>query len=102
MIRNVIINELGDFVFENYRRKTGFEREDSYYLIKHQKKKDLQLFAIKLTEKKYQIKGMPRKTINLIRKKTNKQTNKKNTHKISKTIKNSCSATKSYKKSKHC
>ena len=79
MIRNVIINELGDFVFENYRRKTGFEREDSYYLIKHQKKKDLQLFAIKLTEKKCQIKGMPRKTINLIRKK-NKQTNKQKKH----------------------
>ena len=29
----------------------GFARENSYYSIKHQKKKNLQLFATKLTEK---------------------------------------------------
>ena len=45
------INELRDFIFENYYRQFGFARENSYYSMKHQKKKDQQLFATKLTEK---------------------------------------------------
>ena len=43
--------ELKDFIFENYRQQVGFPKENYYYSMKHLKKKDLQLFAAKLTEK---------------------------------------------------
>ena len=43
--------ELKDFIFENYRQQVEFPKENSYYSMKHSKKKDLQLFAAKLTEK---------------------------------------------------
>ena len=43
------VNETRDF--ENYYKIIGFSKENSYYLMKHQKKKDIQLFATKLTEK---------------------------------------------------
>ena len=44
------VNELRGFIFENYNKRIGFARENSYYSM-HQKKQDLQLFATKLTEK---------------------------------------------------
>ena len=31
-------NELKDFFFENYYRRIGFSKENSYYSMKHQKK----------------------------------------------------------------
>ena len=37
-------------LFENSYKQIGFSKENSYYLMKHQKK-NLQLFAIKLTQK---------------------------------------------------
>ena len=43
-------NEIRDSVLENYYKLIGFSKENSYSM-KHQKKKYLQLFAIKLTEK---------------------------------------------------
>ena len=43
-------NEIRDFIFKNYYKRIGFSKENSYYSMKH-KKKDLQLFPIKLTEK---------------------------------------------------
>ena len=46
-----IIKELKDFIFENYYRQIGFTKENSYYSMKHRKKKDLSLFATKLIEK---------------------------------------------------
>ena len=49
-IKKMTVNELRDFIFENYYKWIRFAIENSYYLMRHQKK-DLQLFATKLTEK---------------------------------------------------
>ena len=46
-LKKMKVNELRDFIFEIFR----FSKENSYYSMKYQKKKDLQLFATKLTEK---------------------------------------------------
>ena len=46
-IKKMTVKELKDFIFENYHQRIGFAKENSYYTMKHQKKKDLQLFAIK-------------------------------------------------------
>ena len=43
--------ELKEFIFGNYYKRIRFSKENSYYSLKHQKKKDLTLFAIKSTEK---------------------------------------------------
>ena len=40
-----------DFIFENYYKRIGFSKENSYYSMKHLKKKDLLLLAKKLIEK---------------------------------------------------
>ena len=45
------VNEFRDFIFENYYKRIGFARENSYY-SKKQKKRDLQLFGTKLMGKK--------------------------------------------------
>ena len=50
-LKNITGNELRDFIFQNYYKQIGFAKENSYYSMNHQKKKDLQLFANKLTEK---------------------------------------------------
>ena len=42
------INEFRYFIFESYYRSTGFFKENSYFSIKNQNKKDLQLFTAKL------------------------------------------------------
>ena len=44
------VNEISDFIFENYYKQIQFSKENSFHSIKHQKK-DLQLLAVKLTEK---------------------------------------------------
>ena len=36
------VNELRDFIFENYYKQIAFSKENSYYSLKHQKK----IFAI--------------------------------------------------------
>ena len=43
--KKMAVNELKDFLYENYYIQMGFARESSYYSIKHQKKKDLQLLV---------------------------------------------------------
>ena len=43
--------ELKEFIFGNYYKRIRFSKENSYYSLKHQKKKDLTLFAIKSTKK---------------------------------------------------
>ena len=43
------VNEIKDFIFENYYKQIGFSKENSYYSMKH--KKDLQFFATKLIKK---------------------------------------------------
>ena len=50
-IKKMTINELKDFIFENYYKQIGFTKENSYYSIKDKKKKDLFLLATKLIEK---------------------------------------------------
>ena len=45
------IKELKDFIFENYYRRIGFTKENSYYSVKYQQKKDLLLYATKIREK---------------------------------------------------
>ena len=48
-IKKMTVNELGDFIYENYYERIKFARENSYYSIKKKKKKYLQLIATKLT-----------------------------------------------------
>ena len=38
-IKKMSVNELRDFIFENYYRQIGFSKENSYYSLKHQKKR---------------------------------------------------------------
>ena len=45
------INELRDFIFANYNKRTGFVKERSYYSMKRLKWKDLLLLATNLIEK---------------------------------------------------
>ena len=45
------MKELKNFIFENYYIRFGFAKESSYYSMKHQKKKGLQLLETKLIEK---------------------------------------------------
>ena len=45
------INELRDFIFGNYNKRTGFVKERSYYSMKRLKWKDLLLLATNLIEK---------------------------------------------------
>ena len=44
------VKELKDIIFKNYCRRIKFTKENSYYSMKHQKKKDFLLLATKLTE----------------------------------------------------
>ena len=39
-IRKMSINEIRDFIFENCYKQTGFSKENSYYSMKNQKKKN--------------------------------------------------------------
>ena len=45
------VNELRDFLFENYYKQIEFVKESSYYSTKRLKRKDVLLPASKLTEK---------------------------------------------------
>ena len=38
-IKKMSVNELRGFIFENYYRQIGFSKENSYYSLKHQKKR---------------------------------------------------------------
>ena len=49
-LKKMSINEIGEFVFENYYKRIEFPKENSFLSINNQKK-NLQLFAIKFTEK---------------------------------------------------
>ena len=50
-IKKMSVNEIKDFTFENYYIRIGLFKQNSYYLIKRLKKKDLLLLANKLIEK---------------------------------------------------
>ena len=49
-IKKVLSNNLKDFIFENYHQRMGFPKKNRFYPTKHQKKKDLRLFATALRE----------------------------------------------------
>ena len=51
VIKKLSVNDIRDFIFENYYKGIGFSKEDSYYSTKHLKRKDLLLLANKLIEK---------------------------------------------------
>ena len=73
-IKKISINEIKDFIFENYYKRTGFSKESSYYLIKRSKKR--------LTVARKQI----NRKITFIKEK----------QKISKTIRNNLLSTKNF------
>ena len=50
-IKKMSVNDIRDFIFENYYKRIGLSKEDSYYSIKCLKRKDLLLLANKLIEK---------------------------------------------------
>ena len=50
-IKKMSVNEIRDFIFENYYKRIGFSKENSYYWMKRLKRKDLLLLAKKLIEK---------------------------------------------------
>ena len=39
------VNDIRDFIFENYYKEIGFSKESSYSSMKHLKRKDLLLLA---------------------------------------------------------
>ena len=51
-IKKISVNEIRDFIFENYHKRMGFSKENIYYSMKLlKKKKDFLLLANKLIEK---------------------------------------------------
>ena len=45
------VNEIRDFIFENYYKQNGFSEEGSYFFLKRLQRKDLLLLPNKLKEK---------------------------------------------------
>ena len=70
-------NEILDFIFENYYKRIGFSEENSHYLVKNRKERNLQMFAIKLIKKCLILKIL-KDTINyFLRKKNTKSVKQK-------------------------
>ena len=61
-IKNMPVNEIRDFSFEDYYKQIGFSKENSYYSMRRLKK-NLLLLATKLI-KKYLIVVMLKNTVN--------------------------------------
>ena len=51
VIKKISVNEIRNFVFENFFKRMGFSKENSFYSVKRLKRKDLLLLANKLKEK---------------------------------------------------
>ena len=47
-IEKMFVNDIRDFIFENYYKRIGFSKESSYCSVKRLKRKDLLLLANKL------------------------------------------------------
>ena len=62
-VKKISANEIMDFAFENYYKRIGFSKENSFYSMKRLKKKYLLLLANNLIEK-YLILAMLKNTIN--------------------------------------
>ena len=50
-IKKISVNDIRDFIFENYYKRIGFSKEYNYYSMKRLKRRDLLLLANKLIEK---------------------------------------------------
>ena len=50
-IKKMFVNDIGEFIFENYYKEIGFSKESSYYPMKLLKRRDLLLFVNKLIQK---------------------------------------------------
>ena len=49
-IKKMSVNDIRDFIFENYYKRIGFSKESSYYSMKRLKRKDLLLPTNKLIQ----------------------------------------------------
>ena len=47
----MFVNEIRKFIFENYYKRIGFSKENSYYQMKRLKRKDLMLLVNELVGK---------------------------------------------------
>ena len=63
-IKKMSVNEIRDFIFENYYKQNGFSKENSYYTLKRLKKKRFTVACKKINRKKYLILIMLKNTIN--------------------------------------
>ena len=50
-IEKITVNEIRDFIFENYYKRVGFSNKSSYYSMKRLERKNLLLVINKLREK---------------------------------------------------
>ena len=50
-MKKMSVDEIKDFIFENYYKRIGFSKENSYYSMKRLKRKDLLLLGNKAIEK---------------------------------------------------
>ena len=50
-IKNMSVNEIRCFIFENYYKRIGFSKEGSYYSLKSFKRKNVLFLANKFIEK---------------------------------------------------
>ena len=50
-IKKISVNDIIDFIFENYYKRIGFSKETSYYVMKWLKGKDWVMLKIKVTQK---------------------------------------------------
>ena len=71
-IEKMSVNEIRDFIFENYYKQTGFSKKSSYYSMKRLKRKDLLLLANKLIEKITDPRNAKEHHQSLLRKKNKK------------------------------
>ena len=58
------INEVKNFIFENYYKQIGFSKEISYYLMKRLNKKRFIVVRYQINKEKYLILVMLKNTIN--------------------------------------
>ena len=49
-MKKMSVDEIKDFIFENYYKRVGFSKENSYYSMKRLKRKDLLLLGNKAIE----------------------------------------------------
>ena len=68
----MFINEIRDFIFESYYKRSGFSKENSDYSMKRLKKKDLLLLANNVIEKIPDLRDAKEHYQSFIRKKNRK------------------------------